>query len=45
MSISMHIQNLDKFYKKFLKILSGNEIMTDGQMNGRMDGQTSQTGL
>ena len=29
MSISMHIQNLDKFYKRFLKILSGNEIMTD----------------
>ena len=25
MSISMHIQNLDKAYKKVLKILSGNE--------------------
>ena len=33
----MHIQNLDKFYKRFLKVLSSNEIMTDGQMNGRTD--------
>ena len=31
MSISRHIQNLVKFYKTFLKILSGNQIMTDGQ--------------
>ena len=38
MSISMHIQNLDKFYKRFLKILSSNEIMMDGQMNGQKDG-------
>ena len=40
MSISMHIQDLDKFYIRFLKILSSNEIMTDGQMNGRTDGMT-----
>ena len=37
-SISMHIQNLDKFYKRFLKILSGNKIMTDGRQ--RTDGMT-----
>ena len=31
MPISMQIQNLDKFYKRVLKILSGNEkIMTGG---------------
>ena len=41
MSISMHIQNLDKFYIRFLKILSSNEIMTEGQMNGRTDGMTA----
>ena len=36
MSISMHIQNLDKFYKRVLKILSGNEkIMTDEWTNGQ----------
>ena len=34
-SISMHIQNLFKFYKVVLKILSGNEMMTDGR-NDRM---------
>ena len=28
MSISMHIQNLDKFYKRVLKIVSGNELLT-----------------
>ena len=26
----MHIQNLMKFYQFVLKILSGNEIVTDG---------------
>ena len=26
----MHIQNLVEFYKRFLKIFSKNEIMTDG---------------
>ena len=31
MSISMHIPNLEKSYKKFLKILSDNEIITDGR--------------
>ena len=39
MSILMHIQNLDKFYKRDLKILSGNEkIMTDKQMDDGMTG-------
>ena len=38
MSISMHIQNLDKFDKIVLKILSGNEkIMMDEQTNKRTD--------
>ena len=41
MSISMHIQNLDKFYRRVLKILSKNEKMmkdkqTDGQTDERM---------
>ena len=41
MSISMHIQYLDKFYKIVLKILSGNEkIMTDKRANKRTDGMT-----
>ena len=31
MSIKMHIQNLIRFYKVFLKILSGNKIMTERQ--------------
>ena len=31
MPISMHVQNLIKFYKTVLKILSGNEIMRDGR--------------
>ena len=31
MSISMHLQNFVKFYKTVLKILSGNQIMTDGR--------------
>ena len=36
MSISMHIENLDKFYKRVLKILSENEkIMTDERTDGR----------
>ena len=44
MSISMHIQNLDKFYKRVLKILSGNKkIMTkektEGKTNRRKDRQ------
>ena len=29
----MHIQNLVRFYKVFLKILSGNKIMMDGRNN------------
>ena len=43
----MHIQNLDKLYIRFLKILSSNKIMMDGQMNGRTDGMTAynKTGL
>ena len=36
MSISMHIQNLDKLNKRVLKILSGNEIMTDVQTDNGM---------
>ena len=35
--ISMHIQNLGKFYKVVLKILSGNEMMTDGWNDGMID--------
>ena len=31
----MHIQNLVKFYQFVLKILSGNQIMTDRMMKGR----------
>ena len=37
--MSMHIQNLVKFYKVVLKILSGNEIMTDGWNDGWNDRQ------
>ena len=45
MSISMHLQNVDKFYRRVLKILSGHEkIMMDERMNKgtdeRMDGMT-----
>ena len=36
----MHIQNLVKFYKVVLKILSGNEMMTDGQNDRQNDGMT-----
>ena len=40
MPISMHIQNLDKIYKRVLKILSGNKKnMTDGQTNRITDNQ------
>ena len=35
--ISMHIQNLGKFYKVVLKILSGNEMMTDAWNDGMTD--------
>ena len=36
----MHIQNLDKFFKRVLKILSENEnIMTDERTNRRNDRQ------
>ena len=36
----MHIQNLDKFYKRVLKILSGNEkIMMDEGTDERNDRQ------
>ena len=38
----MHIQNLDKFYRWVLKILSGNEIMTDGRLNRQTEWQTIQ---
>ena len=31
MSIYMHIQNLVRFYKVFLKIMRGNKIMTELQ--------------
>ena len=34
MSTSMHIQNLYKVYKRVLKILSGNESMTEEWMDG-----------
>ena len=34
------MHNLDKFYKRVLKILSGNEIMTDGQTDEGKDGMT-----
>ena len=44
-SISMHIQNLVKFYKVVLKILSGNEMMTDGGNVGRNDGMTDNPNL
>ena len=36
----IHIQNLDKYYKRSLEILSGNEkIMTDGRTKERTDGR------
>ena len=33
-------QNLGQFYKVVLKILSGNEMMTDGHNDRRNDGMT-----
>ena len=36
----MHIQNLVKFYKVVLKILSGNEMMRDRQNDRQNDGMT-----
>ena len=45
MSISMLSQNLDKFYKVVLKILSGNEMMTDRQNDRRNDGMTDNPNL
>ena len=33
-------QNLGKFYKVVLKILSGNEMMTDGHNDRQNDGMT-----
>ena len=44
-SISMHIQNLGKFYKVVLKLLSGNEMMTDGQNDRRNDEMTDNPNL
>ena len=44
-SILMHIQNLVKFYKVVLKILSGNEMMTDGQNDRLNDGMTDNPNL
>ena len=35
----MHIQILDKFYRRVFKILSGNEIMRDERMDRRNDRQ------
>ena len=41
MSIYMHIHNLVRFYKVFLKILSGNEkVMTNGPTDERTNGMT-----
>ena len=45
MSISMHIQNLDKLYKSVLKILSRNKIMTDGRTDGMTDNPNYSTPL
>ena len=36
----MHIQNLNKFYKVVLKILSRNEMMRDRQNDRQNDGMT-----
>ena len=41
----MHIQNLGKFYKVVLKILSGNEMMTDGQNDRLNNGMTDNPNL
>ena len=41
----MHIRNLVKFYKVVLKILSGNEMMTDGQKDDRNDRMTDNQNL
>ena len=35
----MHIQNLDKFYKRVIKILSANEIMLDARTDEQNDRQ------
>ena len=37
-SISMHMQNLAKIHHSFPKIVSGNENVKDGQMDGQMPG-------
>ena len=36
-SFNAYIQNLVKLYPSVLKILSGNEIITDGMMEGGME--------
>ena len=41
----MLIQNLGKFYKVVLKILSGNEMMTDGHNDRWNDGMTDNSNL
>ena len=41
----MLIQNLGKFYKVVLKILSGNEMMTDEHNNSQNDGMTDNPNL
>ena len=41
----MHIQNYVKFYKVALKILSGNEMMRDGQNDRWNDGMTDNPNL
>ena len=37
--VNINIQNLVKFYEFLLKMLSGNEIMTDWQNDGHNDEQ------
>ena len=44
-SIPMRIQNLVKFYKVVFKILSGNEMMTDGRNDGWNNGMTDNPNL
>ena len=41
MSVSMHIQNLDKFYKRVLKILCGNKKNYDKRTNERRNKRTN----
>ena len=41
----MLIQNLGKFYKVVLKILSGNEMKTDKHNDRRNDGMTDNPNL